>query len=117
MNMIEMTLDVVRRWIRDAETDSGLEVRAVVMNPVQYADLRKSGRDYLDFVTDKNLMRSGLMATIGGVEVRVLKRTALDTIVMRMGSRPQEAYGPCLETKDKVCRHESCRAVCEITNS
>lgn len=46
-----------------------LRVARVYMNAVDYADLRKFGRDILDTETQQHLLRTGLMGTLWGSQI------------------------------------------------
>lgn len=47
----------------------GLTVDKVFMNPAEFKVIRKAGRDYLDFETQRELIRTGLMGILWGAQV------------------------------------------------
>jgi len=53
-----------------------LRVARVFMNALDFADLRKWGRDVLDVETQGTLLKTGLMATIWGAQVIVTRKVA-----------------------------------------
>lgn len=48
-----------------------LRVARIYMNAVDYADIRKFGRDILDTETQQSLLRTGLMGTLWGAQIIV----------------------------------------------
>lgn len=46
-----------------------LRVARIYMNAVDYADIRKFGRDILDIETQASLLKTGLMATLWGAQI------------------------------------------------
>lgn len=46
-----------------------LRVDKVFMNPQEFTVIRSAGRDYLDFQTQREILRTGLMATLYGAEI------------------------------------------------
>lgn len=47
----------------------GLRVDKVFMNPQRYAVIRKAGRDYVDFETQRELLRTGYMGNLWGASI------------------------------------------------
>jgi len=47
----------------------GLRVDKVFMNPKQVPVFRKAGRDYLDFETQRELLRTGFLGTLYGAQI------------------------------------------------
>lgn len=48
---------------------NGLSVDKVFMNPQEFKVIRKAGRDYLDFETQRELLRTGLCGILWGAQV------------------------------------------------
>jgi HK97 family phage major capsid protein len=57
-----------------------LRVARVFMNAKDYADLRKFGRDILDIETQRDLLKTGLMATLWGAQVIVSRLVPVGTV-------------------------------------
>lgn len=53
-----------------------LRVARVFMNALDFADLRKWGRDVLDIETQATLLKTGLMATVWGAQIIVTRKVA-----------------------------------------
>lgn len=47
----------------------GLRVDKIFMNPKQYKVFRKAGRDYVDFETQRELLRTGYMGSVYGASI------------------------------------------------
>jgi len=58
----------------------GLMVDKVLMNGFNYKTFRKAGRDFLDFETQKELIRSGKMANLWGATIQLSRAIAKNTI-------------------------------------
>ena len=50
------------------------------MNARDYADLRKFGRDILDIETQRDLLKTGLMATLWGSQIIVSRLVPVGTV-------------------------------------
>lgn len=48
---------------------NGLPVDKIFMNPAQFPVIRKAGRDYLDFETQREILRTGMMGILWGAQV------------------------------------------------
>jgi hypothetical protein len=46
-----------------------LRVDKIFMNPAEYKALRKAGRDYVDFETQRELLRTGFMGVLWGAQI------------------------------------------------
>lgn len=57
-----------------------LRVARVFMNARDYADLRKFGRDILDIETQRDLLKTGLMATLWGAQIIVSRLVPVGTV-------------------------------------
>ena len=57
-----------------------LRVARVFMNARDYADLRKFGRDILDIESQRDLLKTGLMATLWGAQVIVSRIVPVGTV-------------------------------------
>lgn len=57
-----------------------LRVSRVFMNARDYADLRKFGRDILDVETQRELLKTGLMATLWGAQIIVTRLCPVGTV-------------------------------------
>ena len=57
-----------------------LRVARVFMNARDYADLRKFGRDILDIESQRDLLKTGLMATLWGAQVIVSRLVPVGTV-------------------------------------
>jgi hypothetical protein len=57
-----------------------LRVARVFMNARDYADLRKFGRDILDIETQRDLLKTGLMATLWGSQIIVSRLVPVGTV-------------------------------------
>lgn len=57
-----------------------LRVARVFMNAQDYTDLRKLGRDILDVETQRDLLKTGLMATIWGAQIITSRLVPIGTI-------------------------------------
>jgi len=57
-----------------------LRVARVFMNAKDYADLRKFGRDILDIETQRDLLKTGLMATLWGAQIIVSRLVPVGTV-------------------------------------
>lgn len=62
------TMDVVADAFARIERH-GLRVDKVFMNPTDYTVFRKAGRDYIDFETQRELLRTGFMGNVYGAMV------------------------------------------------
>ena len=51
--------------------EEGEKVKRITMNSLDYADIRKFGRDVLDLVTETEVLKTGYMADIFGVQLHV----------------------------------------------
>ena len=60
------------KLMRPAE-EAGEKVKRITMNLLDYADIRKFGRDVLDLVTETEVLKTGYMADIFGVQLHVNK--------------------------------------------
>jgi hypothetical protein len=58
----------------------GLRVDKVFMNPVRYPVIRKAGRDYVDFETQRELLRTGYMGSLWGASIFMSPEVPSDTI-------------------------------------
>jgi hypothetical protein len=59
-----------------------LQVARVYMNAVDYADLRKFGRDILDPNTQQSLLKTGFMATIWGAQIVTSRLVPAGTVYL-----------------------------------
>ena len=57
-----------------------LRVARVFMNARDYADLRKFGRDILDIESQRDLLKTGLMATLWGAQIIVSRLVPVGTV-------------------------------------
>lgn len=57
-----------------------LRVARVFMNAKDYSDLRKFGRDILDIETQRELLKTGLMATLWGAQIIVSRLVPVGTV-------------------------------------
>ncbi len=57
-----------------------LRVARVFMNAQDYTDLRKFGRDILDIETQRDLLKTGLMATLWGAQIIVSRLVPVGTV-------------------------------------
>jgi hypothetical protein len=57
-----------------------LRVARIFCNALDYADIRKWGRDVLDIETQANLLKTGMMATLWGAQIIVSRRVTAGTI-------------------------------------
>ena len=57
-----------------------LRVARVFMNAKDYGDLRKFGRDILDIESQRDLLKTGLMATLWGAQVIVSRLVPVGTV-------------------------------------
>lgn len=57
-----------------------LRVARIFMNATDYADLRKFGRDILDIESQRDLLKTGLMATLWGAQVIVSRLVPVGTV-------------------------------------
>lgn len=64
----DFNMDVVIAAFAKVE-QHGLRVDKVFMNPTDYAVFRKAGRDYIDFETQRELLRTGLMGNVYGAQI------------------------------------------------
>ncbi len=60
----------------------GRRVHRLDMNMLDYAQVRKFGRDVADFVTEADLLAKGYVCTIWGAEVRVSGNVTPGTILI-----------------------------------
>jgi len=61
MDTLATAYSYIERW--------GLRVDKVFMNPVNYPVIRKAGRDYVDFETQRELLRTGYMGSLWGASI------------------------------------------------
>ena len=52
------------------------------MNATQYPMFRKAGRDYVDFETQRELLRTGLIGTVYGAQVYMSPEIAADEVYL-----------------------------------
>jgi len=57
-----------------------LRVARVFANALDYADIRKWGRDVLDIETQASLLKTGMMATLWGAQIIVSRRVPVGTM-------------------------------------
>jgi hypothetical protein len=69
-----------------------LRVARVFMNARDYADLRKFGRDILDIETQRDLLKTGLMATLWGAQIIVSRLVPVGTVDRSQRRRPQGTH-------------------------
>ena len=92
----------------------GWRLSKVYLNFVDYADMRKFGRDVLDINTDRNMLIQGFQGSVWGVEVRTLmddgKRVPMGMVQVEDASGRQQSV--CLRCKSlfdgKGCQSNSC---------
>jgi len=60
----------------------GLRVDKIFMNATQYPMFRKAGRDYVDFETQRELLRTGLIGTVYGAQVYMSPEIAADEVYL-----------------------------------
>lgn len=63
-----LNMDVIAQGFSRVETH-GLRVDKVFMNPIQYPVIRSAGRDYVDFETQREMLRTGYMGTLWGASI------------------------------------------------
>jgi len=71
--------DVLADAFADIERHD-LRVARVFMNAKDYGDLRKFGRDILDIETQRDLLKTGLMATLWGAQIIVSRLVPAGTV-------------------------------------
>lgn len=59
-----------------------LRVDKVFMNPAEYKALRKAGRDYVDFETQRELLRTGYMGALWGAQIFQSPQVTAGTILV-----------------------------------
>lgn len=59
----------------------GLRVDKIAMHPSLYKVVRKAGREYLDFETQREILRTGLMATAYGAQIYQSIECPKDTVI------------------------------------
>jgi hypothetical protein len=64
----------VERW--------GLRVDKIFMNAVNYPMIRKAGRDYVDFETQRELLRTGYMGALWGAAIFMSPEVQGDTVFL-----------------------------------
>jgi hypothetical protein len=74
---IETIIDAMSQVEKNA-----IRVDKIFMNPQTYKVLRKAGRDYLDFETQRQLLRTGLMGTVYGSEIYMSMEVPEDRVYM-----------------------------------
>jgi hypothetical protein len=68
--------------IKPAE-DAGEKVVKITMSVIDYADIRKFGRDVLDIITDPTIMKTGHMADMFCTQLHVKKELTLDILKLK----------------------------------
>jgi hypothetical protein len=92
----------------------GWTLSKVYLSHVDYADMRKFGRNALDINTDMNLLRQGIQGYIWGVEMRTRtddgKRVPVGTVrVEDVGGRQQSVCLRCKSLFDSSsCQSDLC---------
>ncbi len=77
--------------------DAGGEVKKIKMNPTDYADIRKFGRDVLDIVTEKEVLKTGHWGTMFNVDLHVDKKLSpeeFEVTILKNGT--EQKVGWCL---------------------
>lgn len=74
-----ISIDILADAFAAIETQ-GNNVARIFMNARDYADLRKGGRDQYDQETQRDLIRSGLMATLWGASIIVSRLVPAGTV-------------------------------------
>jgi hypothetical protein len=114
--------EMVQGWL-DSFDKMKEKVTCITMNVVDYADLRKFNPEVLDIETNSALWKSGLMATVYGVQIRISRQIRPDRfLIKRECEHPtrelENLFGPCLDSnKLELCHHEHCIAVWEVMES
>lgn len=60
----------------------GLPVDKVFMNPTQFPVLRKAGRDYLDFETQREILRTGLVGVLWGAQIHLSMEVPVGSVFL-----------------------------------
>jgi hypothetical protein len=74
MDTLADTFAKIERW--------GLRVDKVFMNAVRYPVIRKAGRDYVDFETQREILRTGYMGNLWGAAIYMSPEVQGDTIFL-----------------------------------
>jgi len=61
---------------------NGLRVDKIFMNPANYKVVRKAGRDYLDFETQRELLRTGYQGLLYGAQVFLSMQVPINNIML-----------------------------------
>jgi hypothetical protein len=79
---------------------AGGKLKKITMNVRDYPDIRMFGRDVLDFVTERELLRKGFQATMYGIEVwtsREVEQNHFKLVVEKRGRTSETTWCPAMK--------------------
>lgn len=79
VTVAQFNMDVMAEGYARVERH-GLRVDKVFMNPQRYTVIRKAGRDYVDFETQRELLRTGYMGNLWGASIFMSPEVPLDSV-------------------------------------